>query len=199
VSQCESPSPDDAIILACIGRREPDSLALLYDRYGGRAFSLAYSILRDRQLAEDVVQEAFLSVWRRAETFNAERGTVRAWLFTIVHHQAINHVRTIRARGGLATDIDALVWLADSTDTAATVERGWEGEQVRKAVGTLSREQRQVVVLAYFGGLSQSEIARFIAIPLGTVKGRMRLALENLRGALPHVDTIADQSQTQYD
>ncbi len=185
-------SPDDATLLVCMVRRDPDGLALLYDRYGGIAFVLAYRILNDRQLAEDVVQEAFLNVWRRAATFNAERGTVRSWLLTIVHHQTISHLRAIRSRGGMAADIDAFLSLADGADTAATVERGMEGERVREAVATLPPNQRQVVVLAYFGGLTHSEIARSIAMPLGTVKGRMRLGLERLRAVLPEPDAASD-------
>ena len=93
-------SPDDATILERMAQRDPQSVSLLYDRYGVVAFSLAYRILDDRQAAEDTVQEAYLNAWRRAATYDAKRGTVRAWLMTIVHHQAISLVRATRSRRG---------------------------------------------------------------------------------------------------
>jgi len=167
-----------------IALREPEGLSRLYDRYGGVAFALAFRILQDRSAAEDVVQEAFLSVWRRAHTFDAKRGTARTWLLTVVHHQAINHLRAVRSRGGAAADIDAITSLASGEDTEAAVAVGMEGERVRTALATLPPDQRQVVALAYFGGLSHREIAVRIARPLGTVKGRMRLGLDRLRDAL---------------
>ena len=176
---------DDATLLARMARRDPDGLATLYDRYGGVAFALAYRILHDRPAAEDIVQEAFFNAWRRAATYSAARGTARSWLLTIVHHQTIDHLRAMRSRGGTAADIDAITPIADGADMAAAVEQGVDGEWVRAAVATLPPEQRQVVMLAYFGGLTQSEITHSVAIPLGTVKGRMRLALEKLRTALP--------------
>ncbi len=174
----------DGDLLHRITLREPEGLSRLYDRYGGVAFALAYRILDDRSAAEDVVQEAFLNVWKRAHTFDAKRGTARTWLLTVVHHQAINHLRAVRSRGGAAADIDAIPSLASGEDTEATVAAGMEGERVRTALATLPPDQREVVALAYFGGLSQSEIAARIARPLGTVQGRMRLALRKLGDAL---------------
>lgn len=134
------------------------------------------------------MQEAFLNAWRRAATYDASRGTVRAWLLTVVHHQAIDLLRATRSRGGATVDIDSILSLASDHDTAATVVAGMQGERVREALGTLSAEQRQVVELAYFGGLSHSEIARSADLPLGTVKGRMRLGLERLRATMPRWD-----------
>lgn len=185
------PAPiDDTTLLHQMAGRDPESVALLYDRYGGVAFALAYRILNDRQSAEDVVQEAFLNAWRRAKTFDANRGTVRAWLLTIVHHQTINLLRATRSRGGTMIDIDSILSLTSDHDTAATVVSGMHGEQVREALGALSTEQRQVVELAYFGGLSHSEIARFSSLSIGTVKGRMRLGLAKLRATMPQWDEI---------
>lgn len=192
MSTVEATIADDAAILERIARRDPEGVSLLYDRYSGVALSFAYRILHDRQAAEDSVQEAFLNVWRRAATYDAERGTVRAWFLTIVHHQAINLVRTTRSRGGVAIDIDSVFSLVSGADTAATVVRGMHGERLHEALATLSPGQRQVVELAYFGGLSHSEIARTAALPLGTVKGRMRLALAKLRHALQQWEVLAD-------
>jgi len=117
----------DSDLLHRITLREPEGIAQLYDRYGGLAFALAYRILQDRGAAEDVVQEAFLNVWRRAHTYDAKRGTARTWLLTVVHHQSIDHLRAVRARGGAAADIDAITSLASGEDTEATVAAGMEG------------------------------------------------------------------------
>ncbi len=117
----------DGDLLQRITLRDPEGVARLYDRYGGLAFALAYRILQDRGAAEDVVQEAFLNVWRRAHTFDAKRGTARTWLLTVVHHQAIDHLRAVHARGGAAADIDAIPSLASGEDTEATVAAGMEG------------------------------------------------------------------------
>lgn len=182
----------DGDLLRRITLREPEGLSRLYDRYGGVAFALAYRILQDRGAAEDVVQEAFLNVWRRAHTYDATRGTERTWLLTVVHHLAIDHLRAIRSRGGAAIDIDSVRSLASGADTEATVAVGLEGERVHTALATLPPDQREVVALAYFGGLSHREIAARIARPLGTVKGRMRLGLERLRVALLPGGVIGD-------
>ncbi len=186
----------DETILARMVRRDPASLAVLHDRYSGLAFSVALRMLNDRPAAEDVVQDVFLNVWRHAATYRAERGTVRAWLLTIVRNQAINHMRAFAARGGVTADIDGLRSLASSMDTAAIVEQGYESERVREAVAMLPSNQRQVMILAYFGGLSHSEIARAIALPLGTVKGRLRLALKRLRSALPEMDAAPTEMRS---
>ncbi|MCA1668780.1 MAG: sigma-70 family RNA polymerase sigma factor [Thermomicrobia bacterium] len=185
-------SRDDATLIARIVQRDPTGISLLYDRYGGVAFALAYRLLSDRGDAEDVVQGAFLNVWRRASTYNVQRGTVRTWLLTIVHHQAITVLRSMRARGGATVDIDAITPLAADDDVAATVGRGLDQAQVRAALATLPSDQQQVVTLAYFSGLTHREISEYAAIPLGTVKGRMRLALEKLRFALRQADYVMD-------
>ncbi len=174
----------DAAILRCIVEREPRGVEMLYDRYAGVAYALAVRILRDPGAAEDVVQEAFLNVWRGGATYDTARGTVRTWLLTVVHHRAIDRLRTMRAKTRGDVAIDDLLFLQAKEDTWATVSAGLEGEQVRRAVATLPPEQRQVVEMAYFAGLTHVEIAERVGIPLGTVKGRMRLAMEKLRDAL---------------
>lgn len=181
---------DDDALMGRIVRRDPQGIALLYDRHGGIAFALALRILGDRGAAEDAVQEAFLKVWRYAPAYDAGRGTMRTWLLAIVHHQTINMLRTQRSRGGIAADIDAIPPLAGDEDVAGAVIAGIEGERVRAALGVLTEDQRRVVVLAYFGGLTHREIAERAAIPLGTVKGRMRLGLRRLRAALVQGEPI---------
>lgn len=174
----------DAAILRNIVKRDPRGIEMLYDRYGGIAFALAYRLLGERGLAEDVVQEAFLSIWRQGATYDPRRGAVRSWLMTIVHHRTIDQLRTIRAKRSADTVIDDAMPLAAREDTWAEVSQGLEQERVRAAMAALPPEQRQVVDLAYFGGLTHAEIASQVGIPLGTVKGRMRLALEKLRDLL---------------
>jgi RNA polymerase sigma-70 factor (ECF subfamily) len=156
----------------------------LYAEHRGAAFALAYRMLGERGLAEDVVQEAFLNIWRQGVTYDTERGTARTWLLTIVHHRAIDLMRRQRAKAGADTVIDAAVPLPSGEDTWATVAEHLESDRIRKAVATLPPEQQQVIVLSYFGGLTHAEIAARVGVPLGTVKGRLRLAMEKLRVAL---------------
>jgi RNA polymerase sigma-70 factor, ECF subfamily len=178
----ESASQDtDAAILRRIAERDPRGVELLYERYSGIAFALAYRLLGERGGAEDVVQEAFLNVWRQGATYDTRRGTVRTWLLTIVHHRAIDQMRSARSKSSAYTVIDDAMPLPAKEDTWTEVVRGLDHERVRQAMAALPPEQRQVVDLAYFGGYTQSEIAQRVGIPLGTVKGRTRLALDKLR------------------
>jgi RNA polymerase sigma-70 factor (ECF subfamily) len=174
----------DAAILRQIVARDPRGVELLYDRYGSVAYALAYRLVRERGLAEDVVQEAFLSIWRLGATYDARKGVVRSWLLTIVHHRAIDQLRTMRAKRSADTAIDEALPIPAREDTWREVSQGLDRERIRVALATLPPEQRQVVDLAYFDGLTHSEIAARTGIPLGTVKGRMRLALEKLRDLL---------------
>ncbi len=180
----------DAAILRQIAGRDPRGVELLYDRYSGVAFALAYRLLGERGSAEDVVQEAFLNVWRQGATYDTRRGTVRTWLLTIVHHRAIDQMRSVRSKAGADTVIDGAMPLPAKEDTWTEVVRGLEHERVRQAMATLPPEQRQVVDLAYYGGFTHTEIAQRVGIPLGTVKGRMRLALDKLRDLLHVPDTV---------
>ncbi len=182
----------DAAILRQIAGRDPRGVELLYDRYGGLAFALAYRLLGERGSAEDVVQEAFLNVWRQGATYDTRRGTVRTWLLTIVHHRAIDQMRSVRSKMGADTVIDDAMPLPAKEDTWTEVVQGLEHEWIRQAMATLPPEQRQVVDLAYYGGFTHTEIAQRVGIPLGTVKGRMRLALDKLRDLL-HVPDAVDE------
>ncbi len=180
----EEAQQDDAAILRQIVARDPRSMELLYDRYGGVAYALALRVLRDPGAAEDVVQEAFFNIWRQGTSYDTARGTVRTWLLTVVHHRAIDRVRSMRAKTRGDVAIDSVLFLQAKEDTWATVSAGLESERIRAAVATLPPEQRQVVEMAYFAGLTHVEIAERVGIPLGTVKGRMRLAVDKLRDAL---------------
>lgn len=185
----EQPASDLAI-LAAIARQEPDALGTLYDRYGRLAFGLAYRMLGDAAGAEEVVQDAFMRVWRRAGSFDQQRGGVRAWLLTIVHHCAIDHTRRRATRRAGEVDFDALEPVLEAPDVWIDVLDGLRAESVRAALAGLPEEQRHTIELAYFDGLTQSEIAERTGVPLGTVKSRMRLGLRKLHDLL-----LATESQ----
>ena len=156
----------------------------LYEHYGAMAFSIAYRITGDRTAAEDVVQEAFLGAWRNAARYVDARGTVRTWLLSIVHHRAIDAVRRRRATIELP-DVDAGVPEALTLpDTWDEVSQRLDRDTVVAALEAISVVQREAIELAYFGGLTQTEIAERTGVPLGTVKGRLRLGLAGLRAAL---------------
>ena len=174
----------DETLLQRIAARDLDALDALYGRYGRTAFSVAYHVLNNAESAEDVVQEAFLTVWRRAESFCTERGSARTWLLSVVRHRAIDVARARAARTrGVPLDDVALVIAADD-DPSSEALRRVEAAKVRAALTSLPVPQREVVELAFFAGLTYPEIAERVCIPLGTVKSRIRLALERLRGLL---------------
>jgi RNA polymerase sigma-70 factor (ECF subfamily) len=176
----------DEELMPLVGRKDPEAFEVLFDRHGGAAFSLAYRIVGDRAAAEEVTQEAFISVWRSGARFDAVRGSVRSWLLSIVRNRAIDF---LRSRAGKAPklnfDDDSVLEqrpAAERTEEEA-LRRETAGE-VRGAIGKLPSEQSKVIELAYFGGFSHSEIAGILELPMGTVKGRMRLGLEKIRGEL---------------
>ena len=160
------------------------ALDRLYEHYGAMAFSIAYRITGDRGAAEDVVQEAFLGAWRNAGRYLDGRGSVRTWLLSIVHHRAIDAIRRRRATIELPDGEAATPDVLTLPDTWEEVRQRLDRESVLAALSALSDVQREAIELAYFGGLTQTEIAERTGVPLGTVKGRMRLGLAGLRAAL---------------
>ena len=179
---------EDEVLLGLVTMGREEALEALYDRYSRQVYSLAFSILRDQGAAEEVIQEVFLSVWRRAASFNAQRGRAATWLLSISHHRAIDALR--RRRRTYAQDqvwdesMDQHFISDQGPSTDAIVMLREEGRQVREALGELPPEQREALILAYFGGYTQAEIAKWLKQPLGTVKTRMRLGLQKLRKAL---------------
>jgi RNA polymerase sigma-70 factor (ECF subfamily) len=173
----------DAQLLEGIARCDESSLAALYDRYHLLAFSLALRVVNDRGRAEDVVQDAFLAVWRKAGSYIEGRGSVKTWLTSIVRNRAIDLVRARRESD--ADDEAVLLAIRDPRPSVieqvtATLDR----DVIRRAIGELPLEQRQAIAMAYFEGLSHSEIADATGLPLGTVKSRIRLGMHRLRGLL---------------
>ena len=176
----------DEELAALVDSKDPAAFEVFYDRHGGPAYSLAYRILGDRQLAEDVVQDAFLSIWRSTARYDAARGSVRAWTLGVVRNRAIDALRRTSGPAPRLDFDDAALLEARAAPerTDAEALRRDAAERVRGAVGRLPREQSEVIALAYFGGFSHSEIASMLGAPLGTIKGRMRLGLEKLRDTL---------------
>ena len=180
-----SDDPDVAAIARLAGG-ELDALEGLYGRYGTMAYSIAVRITGDASSAEDVVQEAFLGAWRNASRYVAGRGSVRTWLLAIVHHRAIDSLRRRRSTTELpdaeqsASTPEALTLPDVWRDVAASLDR----EVIQRALTTIPVRQREAIELAYFGGLTQVEIAERLDLPLGTVKSRMRLGLLALRQEL---------------
>jgi RNA polymerase sigma-70 factor, ECF subfamily len=157
----------------------------VYDRHGGAAFSLAYRMVGNRTMAEDITQEAFLSIWRSRLRYEPERGSVRSWLLGIVHHRGIDALRRNLVhdrRRSSAEGIEELQEAPERTDVEAA--RREEARTVRAALAALPGEQVQVIQLAYFGGFTHTQIAEMLDMPVGTVKGRMRLGLDKLRREL---------------
>jgi RNA polymerase sigma-70 factor (ECF subfamily) len=176
---------DDRNLAERLKRREPSVMGELYDRYGKLVFSLIYRIVRDIGVAEDLVQETFLRVWNRAQGFDAERGALGAWLLAVARNRAIDYVRSAggkMARGAL--ELDAAEHPSVFVNFEAQVLSQDRARRVRGALERLNENQRHVIELAYFEGLSQSEMAERMGQPLGTVKTWVRTALKNLREEL---------------
>jgi RNA polymerase sigma-70 factor (ECF subfamily) len=155
---------------------------VVFDRHASAAFSLAYRMCGRRATAEDIVQEAFLSLWRSGSGYDPRRGSVRSWVLSVVHNRAVDAMRRLGAKAGLDVSDEGIaerLHAAETTD--GEVERRDDARQVRTALDELPPDQRQVIELAYFGGFTHNQIAEMLDLPPGTVKGRMRLGLTKLR------------------
>jgi RNA polymerase sigma-70 factor (ECF subfamily) len=175
----------DEELMALVAKGQARAFETIYERHGGAAFSLAYRMCGSRSLAEDVAQEAFLSIWRSGGRYDRARGSVRTWVLGIVHNRAIDALRrTVVHERRRASDegIEERFEARERTEVEAA--RREEATTIRGMLETLPEEQSRVIELAYFGGFTHSEIAEMLGAPIGTVKGRMRLGLEKLRGQL---------------
>ena len=177
--------PGDEELIAAVATRDSSAVVTLYDRYGRLAFALAYRILEDATLAEETVQDAFLQVWRRANTFDPTRGgNVRAWFLTIVHNRAIDARRRYIDRRPRPVPLENVEAVLSVPDVWREVSARLTRDEVRAAVDILPAEQRQAIELAFFEGLTHQEISQRINAPLGTVKGRLRLGLKKVHATL---------------
>ncbi len=171
--------------MALVRDGEARAFEVIFDRHSAAAFSLAYRMCGRRPMAEDVVQDAFLSLWRSGARYDRTRGSVRSWVLGVVHNRAIDAFRRDVVRTSRDVSDEGHAERMPSPErTDAEVERRDDAQHVRSALGELPADQRQVIELAYFGGFSHSQIADMLKLPAGTVKGRMRLGLTKLRLAL---------------
>jgi len=174
----------DEVLVERVAGGDQDALAELYDRFQALTFGMAVRITGDRTVAQDVVQETFIGLWRASGRFSADRATARTWIVAICHHRAVDAVRRRRPVAPLPDpELPAPQQLV-TPDVWPEVSRGLDAEVVRRALAGLPESQREAIELAYFSGLTQHEIAERTQVPLGTVKGRVRLALVGLRRAL---------------
>jgi RNA polymerase sigma-70 factor (ECF subfamily) len=175
----------DEEVMQLVGEGNTRAFELIFDRHGGAAFSLAYRMVGNRVTAEDISQEAFLSIWRSRVRYDQSRGSVRTWVLGIVHNRAIDALRRGAVHDRRKETMDGVEERHEAPErTDVEAARREEARTVRTALDTLPAEQRRTIELAYFGGFSHSEIAQLLGEPIGTVKGRMRLGLDKLRRQL---------------
>jgi RNA polymerase sigma-70 factor, ECF subfamily len=182
--QAEPLEVSDNDLLRAVSRGDEQALAAIYDRYRLILFGLILRILHDRQEAEDVLQEAFVQVWRRSSDFDESRGRAFTWLVTIARSRALDRLRSLGSRAKLADEVVAHSLYEEAGDAAEDALKAEQGTIVRRALAELPEEQRRTLFLAYFEGLTQTEIAARLGDPLGTVKTRMRSGLMKLKELL---------------
>jgi RNA polymerase sigma-70 factor, ECF subfamily len=183
----------DEEVMQLVGEGSPRAFELLYDRHGAAAFSLAYRMVGDRVAAEDISQEAFLSIWRSRMRYDSARGSVRTWVLGIVHNRAIDALRRGASYERRKEQLDVVEERHEAPErTDVEAARREEARSVRSALETLPADQRRTIELAYFAGFSHSQIAELLDEPIGTIKGRMRLGLGKLR------DQLADLAAGEF-
>ena len=179
--------PEDQELISRIALGDKDALEVLYTRHARSVYSLAMFMLKQGALAEDATQDIFLNIWLKSSSYKADRGVPRTWIMSIAHHKIVDVIRS-RRRAVFLTDSDAYETLdllpSSQVPTDQEAERNLERERILHALSGLPSAQQEVIVLAYFEGYSQSEIAKKLQQPLGTVKTRVRMAMQKLRAAL---------------
>jgi RNA polymerase sigma-70 factor (ECF subfamily) len=171
----------DEDLISLVAQGDAEAFAVLYDRHSGAAYSLAYRMMGEQQAAEDLTQDAFLNVWRSAASYRADRGSVRTWLLSIVHNRGIDQLRSLASRRRIQEKIETSAPRSQPSEAFSESWRNSQREQVREALSTLPPEQLKVLELAYFSGYTHVQIAELLDVPLGTIKGRMRLGLKKIR------------------
>jgi RNA polymerase sigma-70 factor, ECF subfamily len=175
----------DEELMQLVQNGEVDAFEVIFDRHASAAFSLAYRMCGRRATAEDIVQDAFLSLWRSGSGYDPRRGSVRSWVLSVVHNRAVDAMRRVGSKAGRDVPDEGIAdRLPASERTDAEVERRDDARQLRTALDELPPDQRRVIELAYFGGFTHNQIAEMLDLPPGTVKGRMRLGLTKMRYVL---------------
>jgi RNA polymerase sigma-70 factor (ECF subfamily) len=188
----------DGQLVQLVAEKDADALEVLYDRYGKVAYSLARRILTDEVLAQDVVQEVFLSLWRNAHRFDAGRGTLATYLLSMTHHRAVDVVRREENLRRRRTSDEVLEFQPDpNPGVEAEAEAAGRRAEVRAALVQLLPAQREALALAYFGGYTQREVASLVGVPLGTVKTRMAAGMRKLKQALQEAGHEEQQPWTR--
>jgi RNA polymerase sigma-70 factor (ECF subfamily) len=178
----------DEDLISLVEGGDAEAFAVLYDRHGRPAYSLAYRMMGEKQAAEELAQNAFIKVWRRAGSYRAERASVRTWILSIVHNRGIDQLRSHASRRRTQEKIEASAASSQPSEAFAETWRNTQAEQVREALSTLPKEQLKILELAYFSGYTHVQIAELVGLPLGTVKGRMRLGLKKIRAYFDYRD-----------
>ena len=180
----------DEDLISLVGSGDAQAFATLYDRHSRSAYSLAYRMMGEKQAAEDLLQDAFLKLWRSAKSYRADRASVRSWLLSIVHNRGIDQIRSSASRRRTQEKIEASAPKSQPSEAFAESWRNSQREQVREALSTLPEEQVKILELAYFSGYTHVEIAEIVDVPLGTVKGRMRLGLKKIKDYFDSHDMV---------
>ena len=171
----------DEDLMSLIESGDTQAFEALYDRYRQAAYRMAYRIMGETQATEDLVQEAFVKVWRAAGSYRVHRGSARTWVLSIVHNLGIDQLRSLASRRRVKDITQARAPTSQPSQAFAEAWRNSQSEQVREALRVLPQEQLKVIELAYFSGYTQKEIAELLKVPLGTVKGRARMGLKKMR------------------
>ena len=175
----------DADLISLV-ESDPEAFATLYDRHSRAAFSLAYKLMGERMAAEDLVQEVFLKIWRAARSYRSERGSVRTWILSIVRNRSIDQLRSHASRRRTQDKLEASAPRSQPSEAFAETWRNSQRDRVRDALNTLPPEQLKVLELAYFSGYTHVQVSELLDVPLGTIKGRMRLGLKKMRVYFDH-------------
>ena len=171
----------DEELISLVEQSDAEAFAMLYDRHSRPAYSLAYRMMGEKQAAEDLLQDALLKAWRAAGSYRPERGSVRTWILSIVHNRGIDQLRSLASRRRTQERVEASAPRVQPSEAFTQAWRNTQREQVREALGTLPAEQLKILELAYFSGYTHVEISELLGVPLGTVKGRMRLGLKKVK------------------
>lgn len=167
--------------MSLVQESNSDAFAVLYDRHARSAYSLAYRMMGERQAAEDLLQDVFLRLWRSTASYRADRGSVRTWILTIVHNRGVDQIRSSSSRRRTQDKVELSAEVSQPSEAFAETWRNSKRDEVHEALKTLPPEQLKILEMAYFSGYTHVEIAELTDLPLGTVKGRMRLGLKKIK------------------